>query len=446
MSEFDHKADQEKFDFADAADASFNTNDSNDLTGKSTGSSVQESDFEQALDSATADLLAEHNHAKPTSSGGSGGAPHIGLSAVDAREFDFGKIRQESNLSGNLGSNGDFLDPQGGANVVIGAKGNDVIVGTGEGFNTITTGTGKDMVILGKETTNRIFDFDPSQDTLGFTEDLNLDNIVIAQGKNPGKGGLDQPLDSENNTLIIDKETEHILAALTFVKSDALSDKNFVQVKNEALDKLPNENKFSTDQTAGDGGEQLNGTTGRDKMIGGAGNDYLYLGDDSFKFETARAESGADEFPFPNNSAGSSELNLELRQGVVTMSGSYKDFEGLPLFSDGVEEVAEGAVIPNGADPKALIENFLKVPEDVEGNPISGFHLHFSREKFADATVERYLTVDPTDDQSGVVSGRFALNREEQAALLAGNIYANLHSNIHPVGENRIELNTVKFV
>ena len=30
-------------------------------------------------------------------------------------------------------------------------------------------------------------------------------DIIIAQGKNPGKGGLEQPLDSVNNALIIDK-------------------------------------------------------------------------------------------------------------------------------------------------------------------------------------------------------------------------------------------------
>lgn len=441
MSEFDHNTDRETREVVDIVDPAVNGNDSNDLTGgKSNGSSVQKSDFEQALDSATADLLAEHDHA-PKSGGSSN---HAVLSAVDIREFSFRNIRRESHFSKYLNGNGDFLDPKGGANVVIGAGGNDVIVGTGEGFNTITTGTGKDLVVLGKETTNRIFDFDPSKDKMGFAEGLSLDNIVIAQGKNPDKGGISQPFDSSNNTLIIDKETEHILATLTFVKADALSEKNFVQVSNADLARL-SEGKFSTSQTASEEGQQLNGTRGRDKMIGGAGNDFLYLGDDSFRFKTAKAKSGADEFPFPNTSQGSSRLDLELRSGVLTMSGSYKNFEGLPLFSDGVQEVAEDAVIPNGADPKALIENFLKVPEDRAGNPISGFHIHFSREKFADATVERYLTVDPTDDRSGVVNGRFPLNREEQAALLAGNFYANLHTTKHPVGENRIELNTVKF-
>lgn len=383
-----------------------------------------------------------HNHAKPASTKQT---LHVSLDAVDAAKgLRSQKVKQRSSLVENLGKQGDFLDPGAGNNTVIGAGGNDIILGRDGGLNTITTGTGKDIVVLGKETTNRIFDFDPTKDKLALDGDLKPRDIMIAQGKNPGKGGVDQPLDSENNTLIIDKKSGHILAALTFVKSDAVSEKQFIQVKPEELEAVAAKKFFNVLQ-ANDAGQQLTGTRKRDKMIGGEGDDFLYLGDDSFEFGTATG-TGPGEFPFPNASPGTSELNLELKQGVLRVNGSYRDFEGVPLFSDGVQEVAPDAVIPNGADPQALIEGFLQVPNDAEGNPISGFHLHFSRENFADATVERYFTVNTIDAQSGQVSAEFELTPELQAALLAKNLYGNLHSTKHPVGENRLEFKTVQFI
>ncbi|MBF2046887.1 MAG: CHRD domain-containing protein [Elainella sp. C42_A2020_010] len=388
--------------------------------------------------SSSADL---HNHAKPESTEQS---LHISLDAVEgARSLKSKKVPQRS-LAGMMGKRGDFLDPGAGKNTVISGVGNDIILGRGGGNNTITTGPGKDIIVLGKETTNRIFDFDPAKDRLAVSGDLKISDLMIAQGKNPGKGGVDQPLDSENNTLIIDKNNGHILAALTFVKAETLNEKNFMRIKPEALDGLAKKNFFNQ-LKANDSGQQLTGTRGRDKMIGGKGDDFLYLGDDSFRFDPATG-SGPGEFPFPNNSPGTSEMNLDLKGGVLRVSGTYKDFEGLPLFSDGVQDVAPDAVIPNGADPKALIEGFLQVPNDAEGNPISGFHLHFSRENFADATVERYFTVQTADAQSGQVSAEFELSPELQAALLAKNLYGNLHSTKHPVGENRIEFKTVRFI
>lgn len=392
--------------------------------------------------SGAGDAADLHNHAKPDSLEQS---LHVSLDSVDgARNLKSKKVKQRSSLSGVLGKRGDFLDPGAGNNTVIGAGGNDVILGRDGGINTITTGTGKDIVVLGEETTNRIFDFDPAKDKLALAGDLKPRDIIIAQGTNPGKGGVDQPLDSENNTLIIDKKSGHILAALTFVKADAVNEKHFIRVKPEALEALASK-KFSNVLEANDSGQQLTGTRGRDKMIGGKGDDFLYLGDDSFQLDTATG-TGPGEFPFPNTSIGTSELNLEMKGGVLRVSGSYKDFEGLPLFSDGVQEVAPDAVIPNGADPNALIEGFLQVPNDAEGNPISGFHLHFSRENFADATVERYFTVKTVDAQSGQVEAEFELTPELQAALLAKNLYGNLHSTKHPVGENRVEFNTVRFL
>ncbi|PSB67122.1 hypothetical protein C7B61_07830 [filamentous cyanobacterium CCP1] len=448
MEGFDSRTEVNEQDLTQVADFADSTSTSDHNSGGSHGSSVQESDFEVALDQALEDPLledgspeSEHNHAKPESINNS---LHTSLDAVDVKSIDLSRVRTTEKFGRRLARNGDLLDPGGGNNTVIGSKGDDVIVGTGGGLNTITVGGGKNTVVLGKETTNRIFDFNPRSDVLAFSEDLSLDNIVIAQGKNPTKGGIDQPLDSENNALIIDKETEHILAALTFVNADSLSVRNFSQVSSEALQNLEESGKFETTLQAGDGGEQLTGTRKSDRLTGGNGNDFLYVGDDGFRFGKARG-NGPGEFPFPNNSPGVTEMNLDLKGGVLRVQGSYKNFEGLPLFSDGATEVDPDAVIPNGADPQALIEGFLRVPQDSEGNPISGFHVHFSPEGFADATVERYFTVNPTDEKSGQVTGEFELEPELQAALLGNVLYGNLHSTKHPVGENRVEFNTARF-
>ncbi|MBC7968856.1 MAG: CHRD domain-containing protein, partial [Verrucomicrobia bacterium] len=178
------------------------------------------------------------------------------------------------------------------------------------------------------------------------------------------------------------------------------------------------------------------------------------------KFGTAKG-GGGTEFPFKTDSPGTSELTPTLKNGVLSVSGSYKDFDGAPLFSQGEKELDPNAKILSGADPKALMEGFLKVPVDKEGHAISGTHLHFStagdnRGNFADATVIRYFENTPIDAKSGTLSGTFALSPEEQAAFLGGNLYVNIHSNVDvdgdgragfATGENRLNFNkdVVKF-
>ena len=165
---------------------------------------------------------------------------HVSPDALaDTKSLDPAQVRNEENLAARLGANGDFLDGGGGNNTVIGAGGSDIIRGDTEGsFNTVTTGTGKDLITLGQEATNRIFDFDPANDQLGLTDSLLLDNILFGQGTNPDTGGLDQPLDSKNNTVVVDKTSEHILASLTFTNAGDISDQNFVQVSSQDLDRL----------------------------------------------------------------------------------------------------------------------------------------------------------------------------------------------------------------
>ena len=85
---------------------------------------------------------------------------------------------------------------------------------------------------------------------------------MIAQGKNPGKGGLDQPFDSVNNTLIIDKKSGHLLAALTFTKASDVNESHFLTNTPEANQSLNNLKELGFKNQRGNG--QLNGTQGHD--------------------------------------------------------------------------------------------------------------------------------------------------------------------------------------
>lgn len=190
-----------------------------------------------------ADLDKSAKSQSGSSSSGSKSAEdglHVSPDALaDTKSLDPAQVRNEENLAARLGANGDFLDGGGGSNTVIGAGGSDIIRGDTEGsFNTVTTGTGKDLITLGQEATNRVFDFDPANDQLGLTDSLTLDSILFGQGTNPQTGGLDQPLDSKNNTVVVDKTSEHILASLTFTNVGDISDQNFVQVSSQDLDRL----------------------------------------------------------------------------------------------------------------------------------------------------------------------------------------------------------------
>jgi CHRD domain/RTX calcium-binding nonapeptide repeat (4 copies) len=461
MDGFDNKIHQEQHNAGGIADPSLSKANDANLAASSKGSSVLGSDLEQALNQtlSTDEKVAapaatigvdDHDHAPKVGPF----ETHVDLNNVaNAKTLNAKQVGRQGSFDGSFGDKGDFLNPGGGNNTVIAGGGNDVIRGAGKGLNTITTGTGKDTIILGKETTNRIFDFDPTNDRF-VLQGVNPKDIIIAQGKNPGKGGLEQPLDSVNNALIIDKREGHILASLTFAKASDINESHFSRLTGEANQSLTNrelkDDGFKNQR--GDG--KLTGSLGHDRLIGGKGDDFLYVGDDGFKFGTAKG-GGGTEFPFRTDSPGTSELTPTLKNGVLSFSGSYKDFDGAPLFSQGEKELDPNAKILSGADPKALMDGFLKVPVDKEGNAISGTHLHFStagdnRGNFADATVVRYFENTPIDAKSGTLSGTFELSPEEQAAFLGGNLYVNIHSNIDldgdgragfATGENRLNFN-----
>ncbi|BAY59198.1 hypothetical protein NIES2135_60750 (plasmid) [Leptolyngbya boryana NIES-2135] len=191
------------------------------------------------------------------------------------------------------------------------------------------------------------------------------------------------------------------------------------------------------------------------KLFGSDGNDFLNASKKEIKGTATGTGSG--EFPFPNDSKGTTTLTAALKaDGNLKIDGSFKDFDGAPLFSQGEKEIDPKAKILNGSDPKALVDGFLKVPHDVEGNPLSGTHLHFApsgdqRGNNADATVVRFLDNKVNrDGKSGKISGDFKLKPEEQAAFAAGNLYVNVHSNVDvnkdgnagfPTGENRVNFN-----
>ena len=198
MEALDNKALLEKQNAVGIADPTLSTANSNLSTSQSKGSLVQDANLEQSLNNS---LAVDERETLPANLNDHDHSPvvgafqlHVELSQVaSARGLDVSKLTREDSFKDNLGAKGDYLNPRGGNNVVIGSGDSDIIRGTGRGFNTITTGTGQDTIILGPETTNRVLDFDAANDRFVLSG-LNAKNIIIAQGKNPGKGGLDQPL------------------------------------------------------------------------------------------------------------------------------------------------------------------------------------------------------------------------------------------------------------
>ena len=196
---------------------------------------------------------------------------------------------------------------------------------------------------------------------------------------------------------------------------------------------------------------------------GSDGNDFIRLGGNQVKFNTLSTSSGQDEFPFPNTSPGSSKIDITLDGGKLSLKGNYQNFDATPLFSQGETKIDDRATILNGSDPTALINGFLATPQDSEGNKITGTHIHFSpsgddRGNFADATIVRFISNNVQSAKTGEVTGSFNLKPEEEAALIGGDLYFNIHTNVNlnkeektagfPTGENRLNANKsiVQFV
>ena len=405
-----------------------------------------------------------HGPGKPDVSGNQ--EVHISRNKMKGgRGFDADTIEHTSSaklLGRAIATKGDLIDTgAGNLDVAIGGKGSDVFAGDQGGTNIFTTGTGKDTIILGKETTNRVFDFDAKQDRLALTNGLTANDVTIVQGTNKGKGGINQPLDSVNNALVVSKADGHILASLTFAKAADLSAANFRTVSDQELAlfrKVENIPGFSLMKGAG----TISSDQNSNNIKGSSGDDFVRLGGNQVKFNPITINSGADEFPFPNTSPGSSSINIDLQGGKLSLKGNYQNFDGAPLFSQGEKVIDPNATILNGSDPTALINGFLATPQDSEGNTITGTHIHFSpsgddRGNFADATVIRYIKNNVANAKAGSIEGAFNLKPEEEAALIGGNLYFNIHTNVDldgdkkagfPTGENRgnANKNVVQFV
>ncbi|MBE9010681.1 CHRD domain-containing protein [Pseudanabaenaceae cyanobacterium LEGE 13415] len=399
----------------------------------------------------------------------------------------------------------DVLAPQGGVNTVIGSgQGDAILSNTAGSFNTITTGDGADFIVLGDEATNRVFDFDPNEDKLVLTGDVSIDDIVIGQGKSTTTGGLQQPLDFFRHTLVVDRSTNNILATLQFTPSDTISNADFAQLQPEAVKQVAESNLppefdfFARDiartapsttepeseapnpqQSSGAVNEhnhsgpkvpnvptlgqdfnrvEARDVAGRSVSIGGNGNDFIRPDDAAFSFENA-VGGGQTEFPFATDSPGTSEVAIEFANDVLSLDGTFQNFDGEPLFINGETTIAEEATNLSPTAEATLLTNFLAVSNDSEGNVRTGTHLHYSpagdfRPNAADATVVRFLDNTVNEDgKSGTFSGEFNLSPEEQAALAAGNLYINIHTNQDGdgdgkggfiTGENRLNLNKEK--
>ncbi|MBI4782969.1 MAG: CHRD domain-containing protein [Oscillatoriophycideae cyanobacterium NC_groundwater_1537_Pr4_S-0.65um_50_18] len=490
----DHKGQQHNEDFSAGAlvDPSTKTNASE---SRSKGSSILDSNFAAALDDKLGSALASgqavkagnakrtgvafdeagdkidnHNHGGsqaggPRRSSSINGDNRVSLNRLKGGvSYDSDTIEHTSasRLANRARfSKGDLIDTGAGVkDVAIGAKGSDVFFGDKGGTNTFTTGTGQDAIILGKQTTNRIFDFDASKDKLVLGNGLTMNDVTIVQGNNPGKGGINQPLDSVNNALVVSKADGQILASLTFAKAANLNANSFRTISDVEMTALRKENIAGFNLQKGAG--TISSDQGSNNIQGSSGDDFVRLGGDQVKFKSMFTSGGQDEFPFPNPSPGSSQINIELKGGRLLLNGNYNNFEAAPLFSQGETAIDPNAIILNGSDPVALINGFLATPQDEEGNKITGTHIHFSpagddRGNFADATIVRYIQNNVTSAKAGNVTGAFNLKAEEEAALIAGNLYFNLHTNVDldkdgkagfPTGENRLNANRniVQFV
>ncbi|BAY59882.1 hypothetical protein NIES2135_67590 (plasmid) [Leptolyngbya boryana NIES-2135] len=247
MSASEHSIDRNSHHSNESGAVINGTVSSNHTSNRSQGTSIESDRVEASLSQAVStdsNTSRSHRTSSPQTSE-SEIFNHISPDQLkDTKAVNSSRIQTEANLSDRLGTNGDLLAPGGGTNTIISSQGNDIILGNAGGFNTITTGEGSDLLVLGRETTNRVFDFNPEQDQFGINDSLSKD-IVIGQGQNPTKGGIDQPLDSENNTVIIDRSTDHILASLTFTNTGDISDRNFVRVENRDLQSLQNRSTTS---------------------------------------------------------------------------------------------------------------------------------------------------------------------------------------------------------
>ncbi len=115
-------------------------------------------------------------------------------------------------------SGDDLLRGGAGNDTLIGGAGNDTLVG-GFGADVLTGGRGKDVFVLAAgEGTDTITDFNVHEDVIKLVGGLTLGQVSVVQGT----GAI------AKDTLIQVSNTKEVLAILSNVKFDSLTDSNFV--------------------------------------------------------------------------------------------------------------------------------------------------------------------------------------------------------------------------
>ena len=167
---------------------------------------------------------------------------HVSASKLDSVQgLDPKQVKSAGDLFKRLGDKGNVLDfgNKGGVNTGIGSAGDDLFRSNAqEAFNTVTGAGGKDLFVVGKESTTRVLDFDPKNDQIGLSNGLKPDDILFGQGTNPTNGGTNQPLDSKNDVVVIDRNGDHIIANIKFANVKDFSSKNFVTVNDNDIARL----------------------------------------------------------------------------------------------------------------------------------------------------------------------------------------------------------------
>jgi Ca2+-binding RTX toxin-like protein len=250
------------------------------------------------------------------------GSSQVALTDVaSVRNLEVSKVGVKRSLNEDIGIKGDFIDSGAGNDTVFGSRDKDVILGTGGGLNRISSGEGVDTIILGQGTTNVIAKDGFAGDRLVFASDVNLNNIVLGQGKNADAAAVD----STKNTLVIDKTNGQILASLQDTNVAFVNSSRFRQLTPTTLSTL-DPIKFNLIQ--GDG--QLNGTQIRDKFVSGVGNDTI----------DARVEA-----PIPTLTPPPNVTNIQDLQGLKL--GTAKLGVGADIFDGGK---GSDTVIGTGGD------------------------------------------------------------------------------------------------
>ena len=199
----------------------------------------------------------------------------------------------------------DILNGGDGDDTLYGEDGDDILNG-GSGADTIVSGSGSDIIIITSSSdSDTLTDFTDGTDAIGFDSSITSSNLTI--------------IASGSDTII--KNGSNILLTLSGISS--------VNVSAADLQST------STDT------QTINGTSGNDMLIGGAGNDTFnggagsdqlvgWGGDDTFNI-TSKSGSWADSV---NGGSGTDILNISYSINLESFSSLFYDNSSTYTFVD----------------------------------------------------------------------------------------------------------------